>query len=194
MVVFGSYFLWGGRVWEDTHNGDILDLIFFMTIITQKQSPIGILRKRCSGICSKSIGEDQCWSVVSIKLLYNFIKIALRHGCSPVNLLHIFRTTLPENTCEQLRLLTWMNVFGLTCCFLIPKFVFKFPSFQVSWTPCYGWNIPRKICFSKIIKQSCCYIWILAVMVASERSFLVVTNTVATVNCHWTAIILNTEI
>ena len=27
-----------------------------------------------------------------------FIKIALRHGCSPVNLLHIFRTPFPQNT------------------------------------------------------------------------------------------------
>ena len=25
----------------------------------------------------------------------NFIEIALRHGCSPVNLLHIFRTSFP---------------------------------------------------------------------------------------------------
>ena len=27
----------------------------------------------------------------------NFIEIALRHGCSPVNLLHIFRTPFPMN-------------------------------------------------------------------------------------------------
>ena len=30
--------------------------------------------------------------------MYNFIEIALRHGCSPVNLLHIFRTPFPKNT------------------------------------------------------------------------------------------------
>ena len=29
------------------------------------------------------------------KLLSNFIEYALRHGGSPVNLLHIFRTPLP---------------------------------------------------------------------------------------------------
>ena len=34
---------------------------------------------------------------VSIKLLCNFIEIALRHGCSPVNLLHIFRTPFTKN-------------------------------------------------------------------------------------------------
>ena len=36
--------------------------------------------------------------VVSLKLQSNFIEITLRHGCSPVNLLHIFRTPLPMNT------------------------------------------------------------------------------------------------
>ena len=49
-------------------------------------------------MCSKFIGEHQCWSVISIKLQSNFIEIALRHGCSPVNLLHIFRTPFPQNT------------------------------------------------------------------------------------------------
>ena len=34
----------------------------------------------------------------------NFIEIALRHGCSPVNLLHIFRTLFPKNTSEGLLL------------------------------------------------------------------------------------------
>ena len=43
-------------------------------------------------ICSKFTGEYPCRSVISIKLQSNFIEIALRHGCSPVNLLHIFRT------------------------------------------------------------------------------------------------------
>ena len=31
------------------------------------------------------------------KLQSNFIEIAFRHGCSPVNLLHIFRTPFPKN-------------------------------------------------------------------------------------------------
>ena len=34
----------------------------------------------------------------------NFIEIALRHGCSPVNLLHIFRTPFPKNTSGRLLL------------------------------------------------------------------------------------------
>ena len=39
---------------------------------------------------------------VSIKLQSNFIEIALRHGHSPVNLLHIFRTPFSHNTSERL--------------------------------------------------------------------------------------------
>ena len=35
---------------------------------------------------------------LNLKLLYNFIEIALRHGCSPVNLLHVFKTLLYKNT------------------------------------------------------------------------------------------------
>ena len=31
-------------------------------------------------------------------MLCNFIEITLRHGCSAVNLLHIFRTSFPGNT------------------------------------------------------------------------------------------------
>ena len=56
-------------------------------------------------ICSKFTGENPCRSVVSIKLLCNFIKITLRHGCSPVNLLLIFRTTFPRNTSGWLLLI-----------------------------------------------------------------------------------------
>ena len=47
---------------------------------------------------SKSTGEHSCRSVISINLQSNFIEIALRHGCSPVNLLHIFRTRFRKNT------------------------------------------------------------------------------------------------
>ena len=32
------------------------------------------------------------------KAACNFIEITLRHGCSPVNLLHIFRAPFPKNT------------------------------------------------------------------------------------------------
>ena len=55
-------------------------------------------------ICSKFTGEYPCRSAISITLQSNFIEVALRHGCSPVNLLHIFRTTSLKNTTEWLLL------------------------------------------------------------------------------------------
>ena len=55
------------------------------------------LRKGVLKICSNFTGEHPCRNMISIKLQSNFIDISLRHGCSPVNLLHIFRT-LSKNT------------------------------------------------------------------------------------------------
>ena len=44
---------------------------------------------------SKCIGEHRCWSVISVKLHRNFLEIALRGSCSPVNLhLYIFSEKL----------------------------------------------------------------------------------------------------
>ena len=43
-------------------------------------------------IYNKLTGEHPRRSVISIKLQSNFIEITLWHGCSPVNLLYIFRT------------------------------------------------------------------------------------------------------
>ena len=63
-----------------------------------KSSPSEVfLRKSVLKICSKFTGEHPFRSVISIKLICNFIKIALRHGCS-ANLLQIFRTPFPKNT------------------------------------------------------------------------------------------------
>ena len=72
----------------------------------------GVLKK-----CSKFTGEHPCRSTISIKLLCNFIEIALRHGCSPVNLLNIFRTPFLKNTSG------W----------LLFKLLFSFPSFPVAF-------------------------------------------------------------
>ena len=42
--------------------------------------------------------------MISTKLQSNFIEIARRHGCSPVNLLQTFRTPFPKNTSKGLLL------------------------------------------------------------------------------------------
>ena len=56
------------------------------------------LREGVLKICSKFTGEHPCRSVISVKLQSNFIEITLCHGCSPGNLLHIFRTPFSKNT------------------------------------------------------------------------------------------------
>ena len=59
-------------------------------------------------ISSKFTGEHPCRSAISIKLLCNFIETTLRHGCSPVNLPHIFRTPFAKNISGEL-LLSLLN-------------------------------------------------------------------------------------
>ena len=64
-------------------------------MVSRSSRPEVFLAKGVLKICSKFTGEHPCRSVI---LLCNFIEIALQHGCSPVNLLHIFRKPFPRNT------------------------------------------------------------------------------------------------
>ena len=66
--------------------------------------PEVFLEKAVLKICSKFTGEHPCRSVISIKLLCNFIKIPLQHGSSPVNLLHVFGIPFSKNTSGRLLL------------------------------------------------------------------------------------------
>ena len=63
--------------------------------------------------------------MISIKLQSNFIEITLRHGCSLLNLLHIFRIPFLKNTSGWLLLFfyrlthtteTWIGKHGLKPC------------------------------------------------------------------------------
>ena len=68
------------------------------------------LRKGVLKLCRKFTGEHPCRKVISIKFQSNFIEIALRHGCSAVNLLHFFRTPFLKNTSGWLLLsFLWFN-------------------------------------------------------------------------------------
>ena len=51
-------------------------------------------------------------SAVSTKLLF-FIKIALRHECSPAHLQHIFRTQFPKNTSGGLLVIHLYSILSL---------------------------------------------------------------------------------
>ena len=73
--------------------------------------PDVFLGKGVLKICSKFIGEHPCRSAISAKLQSDFIETAIRHGCSPVNLLHIFRTSFQQNTPGWLLLWVWIAYF-----------------------------------------------------------------------------------
>ena len=69
-----------------------------LLIIFRSSPPGECLGKGVLKISSKFTGEHPCRSAISIKLPCNIIKIALWHGCSPVNLLDILRTPFLKNT------------------------------------------------------------------------------------------------
>ena len=81
---------------------------FMILCIFRYSLPEVFLVKGVVKIRSKFTGEYPCRSAVSIKLLCNFIQIALRHWCSPVNLLHIFRTSFNKNTYGGLLMYFWI--------------------------------------------------------------------------------------
>ena len=74
-------------------------LVLKLKFVRKRSShPEVFLGKDVLKICSKFTGERPCRGAISIKLQSNFIEIVLRHGCSPVNLLHIFRNLFLKNT------------------------------------------------------------------------------------------------
>ena len=94
-------------------------------------------RKGLPKICSKFTGEWRCQSAIQAKLLCSFIKIALWHGCSPANLLHIFRIPFPKSTSGRLLLkketfCTCGHLQSQSRNTLLPKRSEKFP--EISWT------------------------------------------------------------
>ena len=96
--------LWGYNIYTFTYQKTLLHTL-------RSSRPEVFLRKSSLKICRKFTGEHPCRNVISIKLLCNFIEIALRHGCSPVNLLHIFRAPFIKNTSGRLLLYTFVAFF-----------------------------------------------------------------------------------
>ena len=84
--------------------------------LDQKQPSLGVLITTFSKNIHQSykLQNYPCQSVISAKLLSSFIEITLLHGCSPVNLLHIFRTIFYKNTFRGLLLLDVLASFIAT--------------------------------------------------------------------------------
>ena len=83
-----------------------------VTVSCRSSRPEAFLEKGVLKICSKFTGKHPCRSVISIKL-WNFIETTLRHGCSPVNFLHIFNALFLQNTSK------WLLLELLLCSFWI---------------------------------------------------------------------------
>ena len=86
-------------------------LILFISVVeftfysSQKQPSRGILRKKCSE------NMQQIYRRTPMPK-YDFNKVAkhIRHGCSPLNLLHIFRTPLEGCFCQVKSLKSYKKV------------------------------------------------------------------------------------
>ena len=75
-------------------------------LILQKQPSAGVLGKSCSENMQqiyKRTPMPKC-DFNKVALHCNFIEITLRHGCSPVNVLHMFRIPFLKNTSGRLLL------------------------------------------------------------------------------------------
>ena len=77
--------------------------IFFCKIHKKTPVPKSLFNKVTDRSLSSEVVPERCsvkkvfWNVISMKLLCMGC-FTLCHGCSPVNLLHIFRTPCPKNT------------------------------------------------------------------------------------------------
>ena len=70
----------------------------------QKQLSRTVLKKRCSENMQHIYRRTPMLECDFNKVTWNFMKITLRHGCSLVNLLHIFRTPFLKGTLMQISL------------------------------------------------------------------------------------------
>ena len=91
--------------WMQNTDGQSYVIMLYAQRCIHRSSPSEVfLGSSTLKICSKFTGEHPCRSTISIKLLCNFIEVALRHGCSSVNLLHIFRKSFHKKTSGRLLL------------------------------------------------------------------------------------------
>ena len=72
--------------------------------LLQKQPPRGVLRKTCSENIQQIYRRTPMPKCDFNKVEITLIEITLRHGCSPVNLRHIFRIAFLKNSSGRLLL------------------------------------------------------------------------------------------
>ena len=87
MSEFNIFLFWNKETFSEFTAAFLIDRSSLSGVFLGK----GVLK-----ICSKFTGEHSYRSAISIKLLC--YKTTIRHGCSPLNLLHFFRKPFPKNT------------------------------------------------------------------------------------------------
>ena len=89
---------------QQNHENKIQEHVVSERENLQKQSSRGVLKKRCSKNIHQIYRKTPMPKWNFCKVVCSFIEITLRHGCSPVNLLYIFRTPFLKNTSRRLLL------------------------------------------------------------------------------------------
>ena len=79
------------KIFKHSTNTKIMKMVQIQKGKFRMSCPEAFLVKRTLKIGSKFTGGHSCRSVISIKLQSKVIEITFPRGCSPVNLLHIFR-------------------------------------------------------------------------------------------------------
>ena len=99
-----SYIYCSQAIWT-LFLAELIKVLRWNRSIYQKQLSRGVLRKRCSKHMQQSHWRTPMLKCDFTKVARNFIEIALWHGCSSLNLLHIFRAPFSKNTFERLLLI-----------------------------------------------------------------------------------------
>ena len=95
------------KIGLESHYSPPLFIFLFRSFKIQKQPSRGVLRKRCP----ENMQEIYRRTPMS-KCDFSKVALQFRHGCSPVNLLHIFRTSFLKNTSGGLLLKILLTHFG----------------------------------------------------------------------------------
>ena len=130
----------------------------FVSIQTQPSR--GVLKKRSPQNMHQIYRKFQ--SLISIRLLWNFIEIILEHGCSPVNLLLIFRTPFHRNTSGELFLsiyifpqkfsMVWRKILLNVSKFLNCELIWKLNQFSTNVPLLYSLKTSKNPRFSDVFR------------------------------------------
>ena len=122
----------------------------FVSIQTQPSR--GVLKKKSSQNMHQIFRKFQ--SLISIRLLWNFIEITLEYGCSPVNLLLIFRTPFHRNTSGELLLSIYIfpQKFSMVSKFLNCELIWKLNQFSTNFPLLYSLKTSKNPMFSDVFK------------------------------------------